>query len=185
MITLTDQMTAGPVTLATIETLTKKFSERHDELTATVTLLDAELTAVKRKYLKSLRRCVNETAAQKLALHTAISAAPGLFTKPRTYIFHGVKVGFQKGKGGIDFADVVKTLALIRKTFGDDAPAYIATKEAPDKKMLADLPAAELKKLGVIVLDTGDEVVIKPTDTEVEKIVAALLKDAVEMEVAA
>ena len=54
--------------------------------------------------------------------------------------------------------------------------------ESPDKKMLAELPVNELKKLGCTVADTGDVVVIKPTDSEIEKAVAALLKDAVEGE---
>jgi hypothetical protein len=37
-----------------------------------------------------------------------------------------------------------------------------------------------LKKLGCTVRDTGDEVVIKPVDGDVDKIVRALLKDATE-----
>ena len=73
----------------------------------------------------------------------------------------------------------------VPKTTIDDAIAYIRTTDAPDKKMLAELPVNELKKLGCTVADTGDVVVIKPTDSEIEKAVAALLKDAVEGEVAA
>jgi len=169
--------------LATIEALTKAFADEHACLAGIVEKMQLEMEAIKRKHLQPLRGAVARTAKAKLTLHTAIAGSPALFEKPRTQIFHGVKVGFQKGKGGIEFADVEKTLALIRKHFGDEAIAYIRTVETPDKKMLADMPAAELKKIGATVIDTGDVVVIKPTDSEIEKTVAALLKDAVESEV--
>ena len=32
-------------------------------------------------------------------LRAALAASPELFVKPRTQIFHGIKVGFVKGKG--------------------------------------------------------------------------------------
>ena len=185
MIASTEQIAGSHVTLATIETLTKTFATAHDDLSKTVSELEDEVAFLKRKYLPVIRRKIGTAAQAKLTLHSAIEAAPHLFTQPRTQIFFGVKVGFQKSKGGLDWADADKTLALIRKTFGDDAGAYIRTTEAPDKKMLADLPAADLKKLAITILDTGDVVVIRPTDSELEKTVAALLKDAAETEVAA
>ena len=41
---------------------------------------------------------------------------------------------------------------------------------------------AELKKVGCTVVDAGDAVVIKPTDSEVDKLVDTLLKGATETE---
>ena len=35
-------------------------------------------------------------------LKAAIEQAPGLFVKPRTIVLHGLKLGYQKGKGKID-----------------------------------------------------------------------------------
>ncbi len=54
----------------------------------------------------------------------------------------------------------------------------IATSERPAKEALANLTAAELKKLGISVTDGGDAVFIKPADSAVDKMVDALLKDA-------
>ena len=166
------------ISLTDIESLTKDFAAEHDTLASLVQDMNADLEKIKQRYLPALRARVAEAAQAKLKLHSAITAAPELFTKPRTQIFHGVKVGFQKGKGGIEFEDAEKVVALIRKNFGDEAIAYIRTVETPDKKMLADLPVSELKKLGCTVGDTGDTVVIKSTDSEIEKTVAALLADA-------
>jgi len=185
MISLTDTNTGTTRSfdLGDIEKLALKFSDQHAALSAIVAELEAAKQKLMRQHLPALRAAVARAAAAKLTLHTAIAAAPGLFESPRTRIFSGIKVGFQKGKGGIEFEDADKVCALIRKTFGDDAIAYLRTTEAPDKKMLADLPVSELKKIGCTVADTGDVVVIKPTDSEIEKTVAALLKDAVESEV--
>ena len=41
---------------------------------------------------------------------------------------------------------------------------------------------AELKRIGVTVEETGDQIVIKPTDSEVDKLVNALLADAERIE---
>ncbi|MBI5561297.1 MAG: hypothetical protein HY894_00350, partial [Deltaproteobacteria bacterium] len=45
--------------------------------------------------------------------------------------------------------------------------------------------AGDLKKLGVTVEETGDAVVIKPVDGEVERVVNALLRDRTGAEEAA
>ena len=89
-------------------------------------------------------------------------------------------MGFQKQKGTIEYADEEKTLALIHKVFGKDAAAYIRTTEKPDLKMIGEMPASELKKIGCTITNDTDQVVIKPTDSAIEKTVAALLKDATE-----
>ncbi len=171
---------AGGITLRHIESLTAEFAAKHDLICGIVQKIQDEVTAIHRKYHMQLKSAVNQASAQKVALHTAIQSAPDLFEKPRTHIFHGVKVGYQKGKGTLEWEDPDKVVAALRKMFGEDAIAYIRTTEVPDKKMLADMPVSELRKLSITVTDTGDQIVIKPTDSEIEKTVAVLLKDAIE-----
>ena len=52
--------------------------------------------------------------------------------------------------------------------------------ETPIKKAIEQLSVSDLKKIGCLVTDAQDEVVIKATDTEVDKLVTALLKGATE-----
>ena len=111
-------------------------------------------------------------------LKVAIESAPELFVKPRTLVIAGVRIGIQKGKGQIVYGDADQVVKLIRKHFPEQADALIAVKETPVKKALANLSVAELKRIGVTVEETGDQVVIKPTDSEVDKLVAALLREA-------
>lgn len=88
-----------------------------------------------------------------------------------------MKVGYQKGKGTISFEDADSVVARIKKHLPDQADVLIKLKETPVKDALAQLSAADLKKIGVTVSEAGDQVVIKPVDSEVDKMVDALLKD--------
>ncbi len=168
------------MTLNEIESLTKKYSDARGELSEAVSTLNDLIEAAKRQALPKIKRLVARAAEHHAQLQAAIESSADEFKKPRTHIFHGVKVGFQKGKGTLEIPDAEDTLARVKKMFGHEFEAYVATKETLKKDALAGLPAADLKKLGCIVTDTGDVVVIKPTDSAVDKIVSALLKDAVE-----
>jgi hypothetical protein len=171
-------------TLADIEQLAKKFADAHADLSATVAELNEAVEAVKRARLTAIKRAVERAGHHHSALYALLDRARHLFVKPRTHVFHGVKVGLQKGKGGIEFDDAEKVVALIKRHFPDQQEILIRTKETPDKDGLGTLPVADLKRLGCEVADAGDQIVIKPTDSDVDKIVSALLKEAIEEQAA-
>jgi hypothetical protein len=60
----------------------------------------------------------------------------------------------------------------------DNADALIITKESVSREALKDLPGDKLKRIGVNISGSGDSIIIKPIDGDVDKIVQALLKDA-------
>jgi hypothetical protein len=167
-------------TLADIERETKTYSISHAKLCAAVEDLTDELAAIQRKHLAGIKRAVACAAEDKARLTALVKDSPTLFVKPRTFIFHGVKVGFAKSKGGIEISNPDRTVTLIHKQFGNEAKTYLHQVEKPNKESLETLSVHILKQLACTVRDTGDQVVIKPTDSEVEKTVAALLKDATE-----
>jgi hypothetical protein len=68
----------------------------------------------------------------------------------------------------------------IRALFPKQADTLIKVTHAPVKSALQLLPAGELKRLGITVIDTGDQVFIQAADGEIEKLVDALLKDSEE-----
>jgi len=49
------------------------------------------------------------------------------------------------------------------------------------KAALANISVADLKRIGCTITDDIDAVLIKPTDSEVDKLVMALLKEEVEV----
>jgi len=164
-------------TLADIEKLTKDYSLARASLREKVELLNEEIEKIKKARLPQIRKAVEQASERQQALRVAIEESPELFEKPKTVVFHGIKVGFQKGKGEIAWEDEDTVVRLIYKHFPEQADTLIKTIQKPLKTALAQLSVADLKKIGVTVTETGDEVVIKATDTEIDKLVNTLLKD--------
>lgn len=165
-------------TLTDIERSAKRFAAARDHLASIVAEMNEGIETIKRDNIKRLKKAVADTAEQHEALKAMIATAPGCFIKPRSVIFHGIKLGFAKGKGKIEWADADKVVLLIKKHFPEQADVLIATSEKPVKEALNNLSAADLKKLGISVTEGGDAVFIKPADSAVDKMVDALLKDA-------
>lgn len=173
-------MKTEPASLGQIETATKTFSKQHEAIADRLKIINDQIEDVKRRHMASLRAEVGRVAAAHQELHTLIESAPGLFEKPRTYVFHGIKVGMAKKKGTIEISNPEKTVSLIEKHLPDQAEVLINTTKTPVKKAMGTLTADQLKKIGCEVTKDTDGVVISPTDGEIEKAVQALLKDATE-----
>ena len=167
-------------TLSDIETRAKRFAESRERLAVIVSELTAGIEALKRAAMPELKRAINRASEYQDQLKSLIEAAPELFVKPKTVIFHGIKLGYQKGKGKIEWEDTDQVVRLIKKHFPEQADILISTTEKPAKDALNSLTAAELKKLGISVVEGGDAIFIKPTDSDVDKMVDALLKSATE-----
>ena len=168
--------------LTDIEKRAKAFADARLETAGIVTVLNTAIEELKRYNLPALKRSIAKVAERHENLKAIIDANPQFFVRPKTLVFHGVKLGFAKGKGGIQFDDSEQVVKLIRKHLPEQADVLIITKETPAKDALAQLTAAELKKIGCTVVNTGEQVVIKPADSAVDKLVDALIKGATETE---
>jgi hypothetical protein len=164
-------------TLGEIEKLTKDYADSRDKLLGTVQGLHEKMEAVRRQYLPGIRAQVRIAKERKSALEAALSDSGDLFVRPRTIIIAGIRVGFEKAKGIISWESDETVVRLIKKHFPEQAELLIKTTEKPLKKPLAQLSVADLKRIGVSVTETGDAVIIKPTDTEIDKLVEALLDE--------
>jgi len=165
------------MTLGEIEKLTQEFQAARTILKEHVETLEAQIRAIKKHYLPAIRRAAEKAADRHRVLHEAIEGAPEVFVRPKTFIFHGIRVGYIKSRGEIVWEDTATVLKLIKKNLPDQADQLIKASETPIKTALAQLSVGDLKKIGVSVIETGDEVVIKPTDSEIDRIVNAILKE--------
>jgi hypothetical protein len=163
-----------------LDRLTKAYADQRTLLAERLTALERDLNGVKHKHMKELKRHVALTAECQTNLASAIDQVPELFQKPKTRIVHGIKIGFRKGKGKIEWEDDAQLVALIKKRFPDFVDDLILTTEVPSATGLQELDAAELRKLGVTVEEAGDQVVVKAVESDVEKLVKALLKGAMD-----
>ena len=163
--------------LEEIEKLTDAHVKASRTLADKCQSLEDGINDLKKRHLKGIKGAASVLVGTTTALQTAIKRSEFLFQKPRTKVISGVKIGFQKKKGTINWDDDAHVIKLIKKHFPDKADVLIKTTHKPDKSALNNLTVAELKKIGVEAKETGDEVIIKSLDTEVDKYVKALLKE--------
>lgn len=170
------------IDLGTIEKLCRNYREVYDVLAERCQAMNEEIEAVKRRRLQGIKNAVAKAADARSELEQAVELAPHLFTKPKTLVIAGIRVGYSKQKGRLVFDDPGKVVQLIRKHLADQFDNLVSVKETPLKGGLSQLSGAELKKIGVQIEADIDQVVVKSTDTEVDKLVSKLLAEAEDLE---
>lgn len=172
-------------TMFEIDKKTLEYSATHQVLKDRMMELEDEVAKIRRKFLPGIRRACANAAEMKAMLVRMIDDSREHFDAPRTRILHGVKIGLQKGKGKLTWEDDDLVVKLIKKHFPEETwEMLIKTSEKPRKDGLNGLDVRELRKLGVAAEETADQVVVKPTDSEIDKLVDALLKETEEPEAA-
>ncbi len=165
------------ITLAEIDTRARALADARSLLNDRVTTLQDELTTLRNRKLPGIKSAVAAAKEAESSLEQAIVAAPDLFEVTRTIVVHGLRIGFTKGRGKIEWADEKSVVEKIKKLFPDQAAVLVKTVETVRKKALGGLKTDELKRLGCIVREAGDYVYIAPVDDQVEKLVKRLLKE--------
>jgi len=165
-----------------IEDLTRAFSKQRAILAERVEDLEAELLAIKRRKLRGIRSALAKTKDAQSELENVIAANPEAFVKPRTVTIDGVRVGLAKGKGRVTWADEQRVVELIDRHFPDRAETLVKTTRKPIRSALGTLTTAELRKIGCTVTETGDQIVIKPQDSELDKLIGRLLDETKNLE---
>jgi hypothetical protein len=131
--------------------------------------------------LQGIKNSLERVREAHEQLKEAVTDAPMLFRSPKTRVLHGIRVGWMKQRGELIIADEGTTIALLRKVLGkEEAGAYIRVSEKPIRSALATLAAADLKKCSITVTNDTEAIVIKAMDSEIDKLVDALLGDAEE-----
>ena len=168
------------MTMTDLQKLAARLGEVHNELSTIIARLQLKQNALMQDALPGIRRCVNSAIDKTALLALGVAENPGLFDKPKSQVFEGIRFGLRKGSGGISWEDDDQVVALIQKHFTkDEAELLIKTTRKPIKSALNDLDVADLKKIGCNVEGTSDVVFVKPVDTAIDKIVNALLKSAI------
>ena len=163
-------------TMQDIQNQAEEYSAARKDLEARVKKLQALKDRLDKRYMTGITRALLVLVEAKETLKDLINSARELFDKPKTQIFAGVKVGLKKGKGKMDWDGDDKVVARIRKQHPDLVDQLIICREKPSKEGLETLTVEQLKKLGVTVEEAGDQVYIKDTESEIEKIIKALMK---------
>lgn len=163
--------------LAEIESLVRSYATTRSVLKEKVSVCEAEIAAIKKQHIAGIKRAAVSASEKEAELRASIEESAGLFVKPRSLTMHGIKFGFQKQKGTIVYQDEPKVIQLIRKYLPDFADRLIKTEDKLLKNGLADVSVSDLKKIGVEIKNSGDEAFVKSVDSDIDKIVNALMKE--------
>jgi hypothetical protein len=164
-----------PPGLALVADSASVYADRHAVLCQRVAAVEIALRRLKREHIRGIKSAVLSMAEARAALEEAIKAAKPQFAKPRTRTLHGVTVGFRKLIGKLTFSDAADVVKRIKQHFPAMVKVLVQTVEVPVKEAIEQLPAADLKRIGCEISESGDQLVCKMAGTDVEKVVAALL----------
>lgn len=177
-------MNTAPTTLNEIDALAKHLAQARELLSRRVTTLQEQVEATKRRFIPGIKSAVEAVKEAESKLEVAIKAAPATtFADPRTIVVHGIRIGWMKAKGKIEFDNEKAVIERIRKIFPKaKADVLIKVTEKLQKKALNALSTDELRKIGCTVAQAGDGVYIKPVSDAVDKLVEALLNEVTSTE---
>ncbi|MEM7399289.1 MAG: hypothetical protein AAF354_10135 [Pseudomonadota bacterium] len=160
-----------------IENQTRAYADARRELAERIEHCTQEVREVKRRHYRKLKAAADKVGQLRAVLHHEIARSSECFDKPRTRLFHGVRVGLTKGKGRLHYDDDARVVQLIERKLPDQFEVLVKTTQKPIKNALAGLSADDLSRIGVTVEDAGDEVVIKDAKSDIEKFVDAFMND--------
>ncbi len=164
-----------------IDSLAKRYSERRARVREIVDQIEDDVRAVHRKHRRALAEALATAAGCQDVLISRLREAVSLFVNPKTWSLHGIKLGFRKGSGKVEFDDEDALVAKLRKRYGEESDEFracVKTKHVIVKDALRDLDAKDLAKLGVTIEDVNDVPFVKGVESETDKLVKRLLKEA-------
>ena len=166
------------VRLSDIEQAARDFSAKSKTLRNYHEELNSKIEALKQEYIEDIKQASCDAGESYQMLLTLINDASDLFKDKKSMTVSGVKFGYQKKKGKLEIVNEDATISKLKELYGDNASLYINTKLSIVKKALDSLPASDLKKLGVNIVQDTDVAFIKLTDDEVQKLIEAMIKES-------
>jgi len=168
-------------TLADIEQAATMLAQKRRAVEDATRTAEAAMAAVWEKHAPALRRLIAGVATAQTDLMTLVTVSPHLFVRPRSITVDGLKVGWAKGKGKIEFDDEDAVIKLIRRKLSQDqGDLLITVDETVNKDALKQLDGADLARIGVRLADTSDAPYVVAVKTPTSKLLKSLLEEAAE-----
>lgn len=168
-----------PPEITAIDLLARQYADAQTDLESLTNELREAIETATRKAWPDLRKATTRAAERYDALLAAVSDAPDVFDKPKTRILHGIRVGYRKAKDTVQVLNPANTVELIKKHLEDQQDVLIATDERPVMDALEQLDDDVLKRIGCKRVPGTDAPFAKLADTDLDKVVAALMKAAI------
>jgi hypothetical protein len=170
-------------TMEQIEVACREYAEANDNLNEIKSQLETEVEAIKVKYYRKVKSAIDHVVSKHSDLSELVSESRDLFVNPKTVIFHGVKTGYIKGNDVLEIKKNKVTVDAIKDAFDETTQkTLIKVTETPIKDAIKQLETEDLKRIKCKLIPGKDEVHISTVDTEVDKLIDSLTKQALEIE---
>lgn len=170
-------------TMEQIEVACREYAEANDNLNEIKSQLETEVEAIKARYYRKVKSAIDHVVSKHSDLSELVSESRDLFVNPKTVIFHGVKVGYIKGNDVLEIKKNKVTVDAIKDAFDETTQkTLIKVTETPIKDAIKQLETEDLKRIKCKLIPGKDEVHISTVDTEVDKLIDSLTKQALEIE---
>ena len=170
----------NPPDITAIDLLARQYADAQTDLDTQINDLRHVIDMSVRDAWPALRAATTRAAGRYEALLASVTDARDVFEKPKTKILHGVRVGYRKAKDSIQVLNADNTCALIEKHLPDQVDVLISTTKKPVMAGLEQLDDEQLRKIGCKRVAGRDEPIAALAETELDKVVAALMKGAIE-----
>jgi len=164
-------------TLADLENQCAELSKARLELANALGRYTDDEAEIRDKHMAGIREAAEKVNALTSALELKVQANKNLFEKPKSQTLHGIRCGYAKSKGKIEYLDDATVVKRIREKLPEKATDLISVTEKPIKSAMNDLTRTELSAIGVSLSGGGDAPFVKPADSDLDKTVKALLTD--------
>lgn len=171
-------------TLTEIREAAQRLADARRVSILNASILEAALATAVTPIYQRHRPDIDEAAAREAAarseLDKLIEAAPHLFVRPRAITQDGVKCGYRKQEDSLDWDDEAKVITRIRAIpeLGNLIHVLVRTEESLNVNAVAELDETMQRCIGVRTVPGIDLPFVSYTETDVEKLVKALLADA-------
>lgn len=171
-------------TITQIRETAQRLADAHrasiSRATALEHAINQAITPIYAQHRAGIDAAAEEEAAAKAELQQLVDAAPQLFARPRSITQDGVSTGYRKGEDTLDWDDDAMVIARIRALpeLAELATVLIRTEETLNVAALGELDGHARRKVGIRLTQGVDQSFIRFTDSDVEKMVKAILADA-------
>jgi hypothetical protein len=168
------------IDVMTLEARAADLRAARDALSQAAEAAHAAMQQAAAAHMGAVRAALAASLDAEAALRGAVEQSPPeLWRKARTRTVHGIKFGWVKQRGRVEFDDEAKVIERMKKLLPPDQWALLVrVKEAVHKPGVYDLTAGDLKRLGIRITDDCDEVVVKDLKAEIERAIEQVLKGA-------
>lgn len=163
-------------TMADLESTCRAIAQTNTDLAVKLADFQEELNALRRKHAPGVKAAQRQANTLWATLRTEVARMPASeFAKPRTRIFHGIKVGLQLSKKQLQLKhDDEETIRLLVEHFPQRVQELTTTTTALIRDALKSLQDAELALIGGSWRKQTDQVVATPVIDELKRLADAL-----------